>query len=217
MAVKVISLKCPDCSSPLAGFEKDEIFFCPLCRTGWEPAAQQKKVPLKVSYARAQKVPEKFERSFYLPFYLYRLSVYADSESASSPRVMELLQRMTRVFVPAYRMIRESYYGELGLLYTEVGVVLEDDPDVSEQERKRIGSAIRSREETAPYLYYYPLLIIDKRLDVTDSDYKMNPVFDQIWAVPFFDLGEFIQEGILGKTFPSIILDTISDFRAVNY
>ena len=217
MAVKVISLKCPTCSSPLAGFEKDEVFFCPSCRTGWEIASQEKKVPIKVSYARAQKVPEKFERSFYLPFYLYRLAVHPDSESASNPRIMELMSRMRKVFVPAYHMIRESYYGELGLLYTEVGVALEDDPDVTELERKRIGSAIRPRAEAAPYLYYYPLLIIDKRQDVTGSDYKIEATFEQIWAVPFFDLGDQIQEGILGKTFPAIILDTISEFRAVNY
>ena len=212
-----MSLKCPTCTSPLAGFEKDEVFFCPNCSTGWEVASQEKKAPIKVSYARALKIPEKFARSFYLPFYLYRIIVNGGAIDPASPRINELLQRMTKVYVPAYHMIRESYYGELGLLYTEVGVVLEEDPDVSEQDRNRIGSAIRTRQEAAPYLYYYPLLIIDKRQDVTGSDYKIESIFQQIWAVPFFDLGDQIQEGILGKTFPAIILDTISEFRAVNY
>ena len=217
MAVEVISLKCPSCSSPLCGFEKDEIFFCPQCKVGWELSSKEKREPIKLSYARALKTPEKFQRSFYLPFYLYRLSVYPDAESGANPRIMQLLGRLNKVYVPAYRMIRESYYGELGLSYTELGVVLEDDPEVTELARKRIGSAIRSRKETAPYLYYYPLLIIDKRADVTGSNYKMESSLEQIWAVPFFDLGDQIQEGILGKTFPAIILDTISEFRAINY
>jgi hypothetical protein len=216
MAVQVISLKCPECASPLAGFEKDEVFFCPRCRMGWEVAASGKKAPIKVSYARALKVPERYGACFYLPFYLYRLVLHPDLDSASNPRIMELVANLRKVYVPAYHMIRESYYCELGLIYTEAKVVFEEDPDVGEADRKRIGSAIRTREGAAPYLYFYPLQIIDKRLDVTGREYKMKTDFERIWAVPFFDLGDQIQEGILGKTFPAIILDTISDFRAVN-
>ena len=36
MAIEIISLKCPKCSSPLSGFENDWIFFCPVCSLGWD-------------------------------------------------------------------------------------------------------------------------------------------------------------------------------------
>jgi hypothetical protein len=39
---------------------------------------------------------------------------------------------------------------------------------------------------------------------------------EQIWAVPFFDLGKQIQDGIIGKTFSSFALDTIDEFRKIS-
>jgi len=216
MAVEVIALKCPECSSRLSGFEKDYVFFCPACKTAWEFPEGGKPEKINVSYARPIKRPDKFRMHFYLPFYLYRIVITSQSE-AVPPRVAELLARLNKVYVAAYRMMREGYFGEMALIYTEAGITLEEDPDLSDVERARTGSAVRAREETPPYLKYYPLLIIDKRRDITDQNFAFETTFEKIWAVPFFDLGDQIQEGILGMTFPSIALETIEDFREINY
>jgi len=214
MAVSVIALKCPECSSRLCGFDKDRVFFCPSCRAGWEPGEAGRFEKIELSYARPMKPPEKFRLRFYLPFYLYRLSAGC-GQSPISARVAELLSRMDKVYVAGYRMTRESYFGEMALIYTEAGVILEDDKNLGDSDRARIGAGTRARDETQPYLRYYPLLIIDKRQDVTDMELCFETAFDKIWAVPFFDLGDQIQEGILGRTFPAIALDTIADFRKV--
>jgi len=211
MAVEVLALKCPECAARLSGFEKDWLFFCPVCRAGWNLAGKKPAEKMPVSYARTIKRPDNFQINFFLPFYLYRLKI--NSQADYHPRVMEVIARLNKVYVPAYRMMRESYFGELGLLYTELGVVLEEDPNVAEKERARLGSAIRKIDEVEPYLKYYPLLIIDKREDVTGRQYSFEASFERIWAVPFFDLGEQLQEGILGRTFPAIALETLSEFR----
>ena len=216
MAVEVIALKCPECSSRLSGFEKDHVFFCPACKTAWEFPESGKPEKITVSYARPIKRPDKFRMHFYLPFYLYRVVITSQSEQVP-PRVAELLARLNKVYVAAYRMMRESYFGEMALIYTEAGIALEENLDVSDVERARIGSAVRAREEAQPYLKYYPLLIIDKRRDITDQKFSFETTFEKIWAVPFFDLGGQIQEGILGMTFPCIALEAIEDFREINY
>lgn len=216
VAVEVIALKCPECSAKLSGFEKDYVFFCPVCKAAWEFPGGGKPERIAVSYARPIKRPEKFRMRFYLPFYFYRTTITSQYEQVP-PRIAELLARLDKVYVAGYRLMREGYFGEMALIYTEAGIALEEDPDLSEVERARIGSAVRARGETQPYLKYYPLLIIDKHKDITDQSFAFDTTFEKIWAVPFFDLGDRLQEGIMGMTFPSIALGTIKDFREINY
>jgi hypothetical protein len=211
MAIEVLALKCPECSARLSGFEEDRLFFCPACKTAWELAAKKPVKKMPVSYARAVKRPDNFQMKFFLPFYLFRLKIHAPEQS--NPRVRELTARLNKVYIPAFRMMRESYFGELGLIYTELGVVLEEDVLVSEKERSRLGSAFRGMDEVEHYIKYYPLLVIDKREDVTGRQYDFESAFERIWAVPFFDLQDKIQDGILGRTFPSMALETLSEFR----
>jgi len=213
MAVQVIPLKCPSCKAGLCGFDRDSVFFCAYCRMGWEFGAEGNPRPLQMAYAKPLLRPDKFKLIFYLPFYHHRVSLVSGSEYIPEHLAAELPRRFANVYVPGYRLIRESYFGELGLIYTESGVILEEDLNVPEKERCRIGAAIRAPAETEPYLKYYPLLIIDKRSDITGKNFEFQSWFQKIWAVPFYDLGEQIQEGITGKTFPAISLDSISEFR----
>jgi hypothetical protein len=49
-------------------------------------------------------------------------------------RVRNLLREMNRIYVSAYQMNRESYFGDLALIYSERKIELEEDSD-----SKRIG------------------------------------------------------------------------------
>lgn len=216
MALKVIPLKCLNCASLLNGFENDWIFFCASCQLGWDFSAQ-KPTPLRLSYARAKKLPPQYQMLFYLPFYYYQVSFNLSAPKQISPRVNLLLQELRYIYVPAYQLLRESYFGDLGLIYTEAGIKLEEETQLFRPDAQKIGSATRCPSDAKPYLNYYPLLIIDKKQDITGMELKVNSSLDRIWAIPFFDLGKEIQEGILGKTFPLYALETIDEFRRARY
>ncbi len=216
MAIEVIPLKCPDCSTPLSGFERDAIFFCPNCPAARDFSDPAKK-PLPLNYARARVVPDKYQMIFYLPFYLFSVELDLSSEEALQERVNKLARELNRVYVSGYRLMRESYFGDLALLYTEAKIELEEDSSLGSDQRRKIGAAGRSLKEAEPYLKHYPLLIIDKRQDITGMTLQVGATLERIWAVPFFDLGKQLQDGILGKTFSSYALDAINEFRKAHY
>ena len=66
---------------------------------------------------------------------------------------------------------------------------------------------MRSIKDVEKYLTLYPLLIIDKRVDITGLNLHTNAELEKIWAVPFFDLEKTIQDSILQKSFPSFALE----------
>jgi len=213
MVASVIPLKCPNCTKPLQGFEMDRLFFCSDCQLAWEFSSDNPPSPYQVCYAKPTKKPEKFLGSFYLPFYLFRVEVQTDERTAQIPQVKTVLERLKKVFVPGYQLQRESYFGELGLIYTEQGLELEEDLGVSFSERAKIGLATRTIKDVFPYLKFYSLLMIDRRVDITGKSFDFKFQFLKVWAVPFYLLGEQIQEAILGRTFPAIALSAIDNFR----
>lgn len=215
MPVNIIPLKCPTCAKALSGFEKDMLFFCLNCMSGWE-FSEDKPKKLKLSYARAKIIPEKYRMLFYLPFYFFRINLNLDSEDELNVRASAFLKELKGVYVSGYHLMRESYFGDFALLYTEAKVELDEDLNRSDNAWQRIGSASRSMKETSVYVSHYPLLMLDKRQDITGIKLNISADFDRIWAVPFFDLGKEIQDGILGKKFFSFALSTLDEFRKMN-
>ena len=216
MTIEVKPLKCPVCSTALSGFERDALFFCPNCPVGWDfsdPAGK----PLPLSYARAKMAPDKYRMVFYLPFYRFEVELHLSSEEALQARVDKLARELDRIYVSGFRLMRESYFGDLALLYTEAKTEFEEDASLGRDARKKIGAAGRSLKEAEPYLKHYPLLIIDKRQDITGMTLEAGHRLERIWAVPFYDLGKQIQDGILGRTFSSYALDAIDEFRKAYY
>jgi len=191
----------------------DQLFFCPNCQLAWEFSSDNPPSPYQVGYAKPVKKPNKFLSSFYLPFYLFQVEVQTDERTAQIQQVKTVLERLNKVFVPGYQLQRESYFGELGLIYTEQGIELEEDSGVSFDERAKIGLATRAIKDVIPYLRFYPLLMIDRRFDITGKSFDFKFQFLKIWAVPFYLLGEQIQESVLGRTFPTIALSAIDNFR----
>jgi len=216
MAVKVIPLKCPECAGILSGFENDRIFFCANCQSGWDFSSEIYK-PLRVSYARAKKIPSQYQMLFYLPFYFYQVVLEMTLDREVSDTVARIIKDLNYIYVAGFQLLRENYFGDLGLIYTESRLALEEDKERNSQAWQRIGSATRGLDDVEPYLKHYPLLIVDKRQDITGMELRVRKSFDRIWAVPFFDLGKQIQDGILGRTFSSYALDTIDEFRKIRY
>jgi len=171
------------------GFENDWIFFCPVCSLGWDFSGS-KPESIPVSYARAKIQLEKSPRIFYLPFYLFQVSIQI-TDAKYLQKVKKWVDSLKRIYLAGFRLIRESYFGDLGFIYTESMVEM----------------------ELEKYLILYPSLILDKRADITGIKIQVDSHLERIWAVPFFDLGEKVQEGILGKTFPSFALEEIEEFR----
>jgi len=215
MPVNIIPLKCPTCASALSGFEKDVIFFCLNCLAGWD-FSEEKPKEVKLSYAKPRVILEKYRMIFYLPFYLFKVSLKLDSRDELNVRASALLKELNQVYVSGYHLMRESYFGDLALLYTEAKIEMDEDFNRSVRAWKRLGSASRPIKETMEYLSYYPLLILDKRQDITGINLKVDADFDRVWAVPFYDIGKQIQDGILGRSIPSFALNTIDEFRKMN-
>ncbi len=214
MALKIYPLKCLTCSSPLAGFENDIIFFCPVCELGWDFSYEPPKA-IKVSYAQTKQAPKKYKQKFFLPFYLYKVSFEFSGKEKFSDRIKQILDKINKIYIPAFRLIRENYFGDFGLFYTESEIELEEQNELSEEEKSRIGLAMRSIKDVEKYLTLYPLLIIDKRVDITGLNLHTNAELEKIWAVPFFDLEKTIQDSVLQKSFPSFALEGIDQLRKI--
>jgi len=217
MAISVIPLKCPACAGVLTGFETDQIFFCPACPAGWDFSGAAPS-PIKLSYAQADLIPRQYRQIFYLPFYYYRISSFAlNGGDRIQERVIGALKELKGLYVPGYQLLRESYFGDLGLIYTERKIEMEEDTNRGNPAWRRLGSATRSPKEAEAYLKHYPLLIIDKRQDITGMELRIESNLDRVWAVPFFDMGKQIQDGIIGKGFSAFALDTMAEFRKTSY
>jgi hypothetical protein len=207
-ALRVVPLICPDCGAALSGLRSDQVFFCLTCKQGLEPReGEWRRHPL--SLAAVGPLPE--GKVLHLPF--WQLDIKA--EVGAKTKVQEVASRhllsLNCMYVTGFALVRPSYYGDLGQGYTERAVCLtaaEDFPAGF-----FLAGCSRTIADATRYAKLYSAQIVDKHTDVTGMDINVEITAARLWAVPFGDQGDKLNDYVTGATLPAFALDDLEDLR----
>jgi len=112
------------------------------------------------------------------------------------------------VYVTAFSLSNAFYFGDPGLIFTQRRIVL------AATEPAPVVGGTRSLDEAKIFIEPHILSLLDRRVDVTGV--TMSVVIDEavLWAIPYFDDGVTLTDGVLGHTLPGAALDEIGALRA---
>ena len=210
MSIRVTALVCPECGGGLAGLRFDRVFFCPSCRCALEPGPSGwEKRPLVAAAAPEGEVPR-----FYLPLWRFRVTVTAAPANRKQELAVRRLDDFTVVWVSGFNMLRPSYYGDLGLIYTERS--LEPAPAERFAEGRFIAGCSRGQADAARYTELYATAILDKRADVTGMTINVDVINAALWAIPFAEVGDKAVDMVSGAELPVFALDDLEDLKRIN-
>ncbi|HUT54271.1 MAG TPA: hypothetical protein VM658_12860 [bacterium] len=208
----VTALVCPDCGSQLAGLRYDRVFFCDSCRHGLAPDPEKQWVRYPLAVAKPESPPS--ARIIYLPFWQVNIEAFAQCVNKQQEVASRRLAELTSVWATGFIVNRGSYFGDLGLFYTEKAVA------PAEAEALPYGAVIagcaRTPEDAQKYVRLYVTLILDKRADVTGMDLNIITYDARLWAIPFADYGDKIMDLITLHEFPAFSLDDLEGVRKLN-
>jgi hypothetical protein len=206
--LKVIPLVCPDCGTPLAGLPHDRLFFCVPCKKALSPknddwVRRPLLTPKITAPAPAQVI--------HLPF--WELKVQAQATPGNKPQEVacRLLPQYGNIWIAAFTLVRASYFGDVGLAFTEKLIRLEPLPDFPA--RLAVAGCTREIEEAVRYAELFITLILDKRADVTGMKISLAVQGARLWAIPFADQGNQIQDLIIGSILPAFAVDDLEHIR----
>ena len=212
--VRVVPLKCPGCGGPLIGLDQDKVFFCAPCRKAYE-LLKSGLAPRALFFARPvlehPRVPVIF-----LPFYRFQVEFVADSDDRKQIQAAERYKDLNTIWVMGFNLVRASYFGDLGLLYTESRVqVVEEADTYGKTDRFRVAGCSRTVDEAKIYTRLFLLLMIDKRKDITGME--LSPLIHEtsLWAIPFYDFQDKLLDAIMGREFPVFAIDDIEALRGI--
>ena len=112
------------------------------------------------------------------------------------------------VYVTASELHNASYFGDPGMIYTEKRVRLEPASPAL------VMGCTRSLEEAKAYVQPHLMTVIDRRVDVTGLEISCAIQDVMLWAIPYFDEGEVLRDGILGLKVPAAAVDEVGAIRA---
>jgi hypothetical protein len=112
------------------------------------------------------------------------------------------------VYVTAFLLSNGFYFGDPGLLFTQKRVQL------SPGDPAPLLGGTRGLEAAKVFVEPHLLSLLDRRTDVTGVE--MSCAIDEaiLWAIPYYDDGLTLTDGILGCTLPGAALDEIGALRA---
>ncbi len=210
--VKVIPLACPDCGQNLLGLRFDRVFFCNQCRQGLLPAETQnnwERFPMSFAGSNFPHL----KPAFHLPVWEVRIVGTGTPTSTSQEVALRWLSRKRSVWVPGYSAFRQSYYGDIGLLYTEKDIQL--DPLSRPPPGAFLAGCAKTVPEVIRYVELMVTLMVDRRSDVTGMELSIETRDARIWGIPFIEHEDKAVELVTGKDVPSFSIDDMADILAI--
>ncbi len=208
--LKVVPLVCPDCGRGLLGLRYDKVFFCMSCMQGLYPPARGQWERFPASFPKLDE--NSMQPSFYLPFWEIKIKVDAVAASRQQQVALKKLEDLDTAWVTGFSVIRASYYGDLGLLYTEKRIRLEPGPRPA---RAFITGCSRTVLDVTKYVELLVTLILDKRADVTGMELDIKTTGAKLWGVPFLDRGDKVADLVTGAELPVFAIDDLEDVKRV--
>lgn len=179
MVFNILALKCPHCGDALDGLESDIVFYCTNCGTASEARSNGfRRWELKVLKSGVVSNDD----VFYLPFWVFDVSVKVEAPPELVEKASSIMNEYKKVWLPAFRMWRPSYFGNPGMLYTSAQIELEFDKE--RRPCRLVGGAI-SPEGAIEMLKPVLLSILDRKLDVAPIEITGQINKLDLCAVPF--------------------------------
>jgi len=199
----VLRLRCEGCGGTLHGTPEAVLFWCGDCRAVSE-VVEGRFTPRRMLTARP--AIQASGKLWHLPLWAFRVraSVAAsDSATVATPewRVPEW------VYVTAFALSNGFYFGDPGLILTQRQVAL-----VPGDPAPVIGGT-RSLEEAKVFVEPHLLSLFDRRADSTGLELSCAIDEAVLWALPYYDDGLTLVDGILGMKLPGAALDEIGALR----
>jgi hypothetical protein len=209
---RVIPLVCPDCGRQLAGLRYDKIFICMACKQGLLPEKESDWIRYPLAFARIEPPPQ--ARLIYLPFWQIKIEANAMPVNQRQEAACRRLNTLKAVWVQAFTLIRPSYFGDIGLFYTE----RDEQPEKMTvfPSEFYVAGCSRTLEDAHKYTRLFVTLILDKKADVTGMDIEVWTRDAILWAMPFADHGDKIMDLITGTELPAFAVDDLEDIRRIN-
>jgi hypothetical protein len=202
-APTVLQLRCPACGGALHGTPQAVLFWCGDCGTVQE-VVEDKFVPRLVRAARPT-VPSR-GRLLYLPLWAFRVRASWARMDSTKPAATAW-RAPEQVYVTAFTLCNGFYFGDPGLIFTQKQLAL------AAAEAAPLIGATRSLEEAKAFVEPHILSLLDRRTDVTGLELSCAIDDAVLWAVPYFDDGLTLVDGMLGLKLPGAALDEIGVLR----
>jgi hypothetical protein len=210
--LKVVPLVCPGCGNTMSGLRYDRVFICMRCKQGNQldiKSADWVAHPLKFA---AQENHADIANLF-LPVWEIKVEVSAAPSNRAQEVSLRRLEDVDSVFVLAFNMIRPSYYGDIGLFYTEKGVTLTETSQPPKS--SFVVGCTRTFEDAFNYARLFVTLMLDKKADVTGMDIDVRTKDSTLWAVPFTESGNHVIDLITGTKIPAFAVDDLDDIKRI--
>ena len=200
----VIQLRCQACGGTLHGTPQAVLFWCGDCGAVQE-VVEGRFVPRRVQTARATaRAPG---RPTHLPVWAFRVRTsFAWTQPAGKDAAVWSAPEW--VYVTAFALSNGFYFGDPGLMLTQRRVVLE-----AGEPAPLIGGT-RSLEEAQRFVEPHLLSLLDRRVDVTGVELSCAIDEAVLWAIPYYDDGLTLVDGILGLRLPGAALDEVGALRS---
>ncbi len=200
----VMQLRCQACGGPLHGTPQAVLFWCGDCGAIQE-VVEGRFVPRRAQTARAAlRVPG---RLIHLPVWAFRVRASV-AWAQPAARDAAAWSAPEWVYVTAFALSNGFYFGDPGLMLTQRRVIL-----AAGEPAPLIGGT-RSLEEAKAFVEPHLLSILDRRVDVTGVAATCAIEEAVLWAVPYYDDGLTLVDGILGLKLTGAALDEIGAVRA---
>jgi len=200
----VLQLRCSACGGTLHGTPQAVLFWCEDCR-GILEVVEGRFVSRRT--LTAQLALRGDGRLGHLPFWGFR--VRAAWEWPEKTRMGAAGWRAPDwVYVTAFALSNAFYFGDPGLIFTQKRIAL------TAGEAAPLIGGTRSLEEAKIFVEPHLLSLLDRRVDVTGL--TMSCAIDEavLCAIPYYDDGLTLADGILGLKLPGAALDEIGALRA---
>ncbi len=210
--LKVVPLVCPGCGNTMSGLRYDRVFICLKCKQGNQ---------LDINSSDWVAHPLKFATpknhsdiaDFFLPVWEIKVEVNAAPTSRKQEVSLRRLEGVDSIYVLAFNMVRASYYGDIGLFYTERGVVLKETDQVPKS--SFVVGCTRTFEDAFNYAKLFVKLMLDKKADVTGMEIDISAKAPTLWAVPFAESGNHVVDLITGSKVPAFAVDDLDDIKRI--
>lgn len=199
----VLQLRCEACGGALHGTPQALLFWCGDCGAISEIVDGRFVVRRALTATPAHRAEG---RLGHLPLWGFRVRVAWEWRGADRPRAGGW-DAPEWVYVTAFSLSNAFYFGDPGLIFTQKRMVF------AVSEPAPVIGGTRSLDEAKIFVEPHILSLLDRRVDVTGL--TMSVVIDEavLWAVPYYDDGAMLTDGILGCTLPGAALDEIGALR----
>ncbi len=202
----MLPLVCPECGEALRGLGQDVVFWCQGCGRVVEVVGD--KFVQRTFHTAAAADPSR-RTALHLPLWAFRVQARCEWPDPKREAEASLVPPLPWIYVTGFSLHNPSYFGDPGLIFSERRVELR-----STEPAAPLLACVRGVDAASAFVESHLLTILDRRVDVTGLRLTCSIDAERLWAVPFFEAGELLEDGILGLRLPAGAVNDLASIRA---